>query len=114
ENASHPIQQRRSKKPPLSVTFFGPGIWKEHKSTGNAGRRQPFEERMHVIGMKPDTPLKLALACSRQGGYDAVNIGFSANEPSLRIVPGLPYQVLTGAEADFEPDFPDRPGKEKV
>src|SRR5581483_2386708 len=42
----------------------------------------------------------------RQALGDAVDVGLAADQPDIRMLLGLPDQMLAGTEADLEPDFP--------
>ncbi len=96
------------------VPLLRPWVREEHEGARQACGRKPVQERQHIIGMKPETPLKLAGFHCRQSSYDPVNIRLRAYEAGMRIVPGLPDQMLARAETYFEPDFTNRSAKKRV
>ena len=49
----------------------------------------------------------------RKRGHDAVHIGLRADNPGVRVVLGLPDEMLAAAEADFEPGFFDCVGEKR-
>ena len=47
----------------------------------------------------------------REGGDDAINVGLGAKQAGMRILRRLPNEMLSPAEAYFEPNFVDWLGK---
>lgn len=106
----HPRQlgePRRPDQPPLVVPGLAPRIGEQHEGAADRSFGQRREQRRRLAVKDADIGKVFARDAGEQRG-DSGLVDLGADEADLRIARRLPQQVLARAEADLEPDPPDR------
>ena len=87
---------------------FGPRVGVEQEQPFDRRRAKRCQEQFGVVVEYPDIAEGPLLDMAQQRS-DAVDEGFAADKADVGMGFGLPGQMLTGAEADFQPvSLPER------
>ena len=100
--AHHGIEYFAADQPAAVVANLGPGIGKERKQPSDARRWQRAQHEKRIAVGDAHVAKPLLLHVTQQAG-DAVHEQLTAEKAHIRMVPGLPGEVLAGAEAELEP-----------
>jgi hypothetical protein len=107
------VQRARRDHAPLVMPRLGPGVREQDEHPAEASVRQRRQQEPRVVDEDADVA-EIAAAHLGQEFDHAVLEHLGAEETHVGVRRGLLGQMLTGAEADLEPDLGERNGKEPL
>lgn len=96
------VDDRRRDNPALVVTRLGPGVREQDEGPVDGSVGQTVDKLARVIPVQPDIP-QIVVPDIPEQLYDTVDKRLAADNTGVWIVFGLPGEVFTATEADFEP-----------
>ena len=106
EDRGEAIERPWADDAPLEVAPLGPRIRVQDEQPTDRRLVQAGQQQPRIVGKEADIVEPAPGNPAQEAGH-AVDKGFAADEPDLRMGGGLRGQVLAGAEANLEPDLGD-------
>ena len=97
----------RRNQPALVMPLLRPRVREQHEDAGDGLIGEPGEHVPRITNMDADRSEPCALDLAEQARH-AVDKGLTADEADMRMMSGLPDEVLAGPKTDLEPDFGNR------
>ncbi len=90
-------------QPALGVALLGPGVWKQDERARDGGLGQPAQQRPRIVGMHADIGRASWSSIAASTLTTPSSNGSQPMRVNVRVLLGLPDQMLAAAEADLEP-----------